>query len=90
MLTGLWIFYDIDADQATIKELIGSGERAYIDPRYNDSSLANAKLVEVIDRCHAYLHEDRPSIFEVVDMLWEALEQVHNKIESETETESES
>jgi hypothetical protein len=87
LLTGLWVFYDTD-DYATVQELIGSGERAYVDPRYKERSLAEAKLVEVIDRCHAYLHEDRPTIFEVVDMLWKALELVYDETENETESES--
>ena len=87
LLTGLWVFYDID-DYAAVQELVASGERAYVDPRYKERSLAEAKLVQVIERCHAYLHEDRPTIFEVVDMLRKALKLVYDEIETETESES--
>ena len=77
LLTGLWVFYDID-NYAAVQELVASGERAYVDPRYKERSLAEAKLVEIIEKCHEYYEIDRLSIFEVVDFLWQALEEVHD------------
>ena len=67
-------FYDEDYDK--VKDRIKKGEKAYIDPRYKERSVAEAKLVEIIDRCHEFKPDDRPSIFEVVEFLRTALNQV--------------
>ena len=74
LLTGLWVFYDTDSDR-TIQKRVKEGEKAYIDPRYKERSLAEAKIAEIIDQCHEYNPDDRPSIFEVVKFLREALEE---------------
>lgn len=44
-----------------------------IDPRYVDRSFAEAKLIEIIERCFAYNPEDRIDINELRDMLVEAI-----------------
>jgi len=72
ILTGLWVFYDEDNDEK-IKQRVKVGEKAYIDPRYKERSLAEAKLVHIIDQCHQFEPEGRPSIFEVVEFLREAI-----------------
>mmetsp|Transcript_9522 Transcript_9522/g.10902 ORF Transcript_9522/g.10902 Transcript_9522/m.10902 type:complete len:553 (+) Transcript_9522:35-1693(+) len=72
ILTGLWVFYDEDNDEK-IKERVKAGEKAYIDPRYKERSLAEAKLVDIIEQCHQFDPEGRPSIFEVVEFLREAI-----------------
>ena len=80
LLTGLMVFHEA-AHYGEVQHRVGLGEKAYIDPRYKERSLAEAKLIEIIDRCHEYYQEDRPSIFEVVDLLSQALEEVHKDID---------
>jgi len=75
LLTGLWVFYDED-DSDKIPERVKAGEKPYIDPRYKKRSLAEAKLAEIIDRCHSYYAQDRPSISEIVKFLRGALKEV--------------
>ena len=82
LLTGLWVFHE-EEDSEEVKARVGFGEKPYIDPRYKERSMSEAKLTEIIDKCHEYYQEDRPSIFEVVDMLWQALEEVHEDIDYE-------
>lgn len=81
ILTGLWVFYD-EPDYGNVKKRVKKGERAYIDPRYKTRSLAEAKLAEIIEKCHAFLPDDRPSIFEVVDFLRDALREVKEEEDS--------
>jgi hypothetical protein len=73
----LWVFYDEDNDEKMQQRLM-NGEKAYIDPRYKERSLAESKLVYIIDLCHEFEPEKRPSIFEVVEFLREAMEEVVN------------
>jgi hypothetical protein len=54
---------------------VKKGETAFIDPRYKTRSLAEGKLVEIIELCYAYEPEERPSIFEVADFLRKALKE---------------
>jgi len=75
LLTGLMVFHEVE-DYGEVQERVGEGEKAYIDPRYKERSLAEAKLIEIIEKCHAYYEQDRPSIFEVVKLLWQAIEEV--------------
>mmetsp|Transcript_695 Transcript_695/g.1606 ORF Transcript_695/g.1606 Transcript_695/m.1606 type:complete len:89 (+) Transcript_695:1748-2014(+) len=82
LLTGLWIFYDED-DEDNVRERIKQGEKPFIDPRYMNQSLAEAKLAEIIDRCFSFRPEDRPSIFDVVRFLSDALKEVMDSMESD-------
>ena len=75
LLTGLWVFYDTDNDEK-MQERAKEGEKAYIDPRYKERSLAEGKLAEIIGRCHSFKPEDRPSIFQVIKFLRDAWEEV--------------
>jgi serine/threonine protein kinase len=74
LLTGLWVFYDTD-DHKTVTKRVKAGKKPYIDPRYKERSLADAKLAEIIDKCHSYYAKDRPSIFEIVIFLRDALKE---------------
>jgi serine/threonine protein kinase len=75
VLTGLWVFYD-EPDNNRVKARIKRGETAYIDPRYKVSSREEAALAEIVEKCHAFNPDDRPSIFEVVAFLRQALKDV--------------
>ena len=77
LLTGLMVFHHV-YDYEEVQHLVAKGVKPYIDPRYKERSLAEAKLVEIIEKCHEYYETDRPSIFEVVDFLWQALEEVND------------
>jgi serine/threonine protein kinase len=84
VLTGLEPFYD-EEDEDNVKTRVKKGEKAYIDPRFKERSLAEAKLVEIIDLCHEYNPEDRPSIFEVVEFLRAAMAEVDEADRKEKE-----
>jgi len=79
ILTGLWVFYDAD-NYANIAQRIQQGETAYINPVYLDPhtspSRAEHHLATIITHCHEYNPQDRPSIFEVVDFLRKAVEEI--------------
>jgi serine/threonine protein kinase len=75
LLTGLSVFYD-ESNVRTVQARVKRGDTAYIDPRYKKKSLAEAKLAEIIARCHHYDPADRPSIFEIVAFLTDALKEV--------------
>jgi hypothetical protein len=49
--------------------------------------VAEARLAEIIDRCHEFKPEDRPSIFEVVEFLQAAMKEdaEMNKAQSRNE-----
>jgi serine/threonine protein kinase len=77
--------------QHCLQEMIKDGKTAVIDPRYKDSSYAEAKLVEIIQLCFAYYPEDRPDIHEIWQLLQEAItgneqwekEEAQRKVEAE-------
>eukprot|EP00536_Pseudo-nitzschia_multiseries_P008451 jgi/Psemu1/257255/estExt_Genewise1Plus.C_2140069 len=77
LLTGLMVFHEAESYEE-VQHRVVEGEKPYIDPRYKERSLAEAKLAEIIVQCHEYYPEDRPSMFELADMLWEALEEVYD------------
>jgi hypothetical protein len=52
------------------------GGKLFLDPRYSKSSLAEAKLVAILEMCQQYDANDRPSIFEVIHLLEKALADV--------------
>jgi serine/threonine protein kinase len=73
LLTGLWVFYD-EPRTAQIQKKIKNGETAFIDPRWKERSVEEAKLVQAIEWCHQYNPDDRPTIFQLVDFLKQAVE----------------
>ena len=48
LLTGLMVFHEL-FDYEEVKYCVGTGDRPYIDPRYKERSLAEEKLVEIIE-----------------------------------------
>ncbi len=75
LLTGLMPYQERGIGWEDAYELGSRGEKVFIDPRYRDKSLAEAKLVEIIERCHELNPDHRPSIFEVVGFLRKALQE---------------
>jgi hypothetical protein len=76
LLTGLNPFYDDAVSLHHVQKRIKDGETAYIDPRYAKRSKAERVLVSVIDKCHEYYPKDRPTIFEVVKELSQAVSEL--------------
>jgi len=74
LLTGRWITWD------DVNERTEYGGKLYIDERYQTRSPAEAKLVEIIDRCKEYYPEDRPSIFDIIQELRQTLNDIHGGI----------
>ena len=72
ILTGLWVFFD-EPHTAGIQRRIKNGETAYIDPRFKERSFQEAKLVEAIEWCHKFNPDDRPTVFELVAFLRQAI-----------------
>ena len=72
LLTGLRPFYQT-LDLSEMQEKTMAGETSPIDDRYRTRSLEEGKLVEIIERCWAFDPDDRPTIFEVVEFLRQAV-----------------
>lgn len=72
LLTGLWVFYDIEDDDMKQKKII-AGDRAYIDERYRNRSFVEDGLIDVMERCWEYEPEERIDIFKVVRLLRDIL-----------------
>lgn len=70
LLTGLWVFYDVDDDGVVQRKVIG-GTRAYIDPRWKKRSYIESKLVEVMEKCWIPDVDKRIDIFGAVRELRE-------------------
>jgi serine/threonine protein kinase len=73
LLTGLEPFWEEGEDWDKVKERVKRGDKAPIDPRYKERSFAESKLVEVIDWCHEFDPQNRPSVFDVVQFLQDAM-----------------
>ena len=56
-----------------LQEEIKVGNHTFIDPRYSTRSPEEAKLTEIIKKCYAYDPEERPSVFQLVAWLREAV-----------------
>jgi hypothetical protein len=74
ILTGLWIFYDIDDDDVAVKKIV-NGTRPFVDPRWKKRSYAESKMVEVMEQCWIHNATERIDIFEVVKQLREIKEE---------------
>jgi len=72
LLTGLWVFYEIEDDEVVKKHLLDE-ERGFVDERYRARSYAEGVLVEVMEKCWSQDPKDRISIFEAVDILKKAV-----------------
>ena len=62
---------------------VKKGDKVFIDPRYRERSLAEAKLVEIIEKCHEFNPKHRASIFEVVEFLRHAVQEVTGVADSD-------
>jgi serine/threonine protein kinase len=82
MLTGLEPFWEEDDDDHydKVKIRVKQGEKAPLDRRFFDPqrNLAESKLAEIIDQCHEFDPEKRPTIFQVVEFLRNAMTEVDN------------
>ena len=78
LLTGLWVYPD-DEDMNVLRNKIGNGNFTNIDPRYKNHSFAEGKLVDIIERIWKFNPSERPSIFDVVHFLREAVD-IDNKM----------
>lgn len=56
-----------------LQKAVKRGEIAYIDPRYLTRSKEEKALAELIEKCFVYEPDDRPTIFEVVSYLRNAV-----------------
>lgn len=83
LLTGLWVYYEADDDK-TVHQLAIDGKLPYVDPRYETSSFAERKLVNIMKRCWTYDPKRRADIFEVVEYLREAVKENRMKQEKRT------
>ena len=75
LLTGLWPFYDT-RDQAEFNLKIVRGDKPYIHPRFKTRSKIEGILVELIERCWEHNPDDRATIFEVIDILTSAVDEL--------------
>jgi len=85
VLTGLQPYYDElyhDRD-SEVDTKIQEGIAPYIDPRYGERSLIESRLVQVMNLCYKQDPLDRPSIFEILQLLQETREQYKEPEETE-------
>lgn len=72
VLTGYYPFFNVESDKK-IQKLVKEGQTAVIDPRFVESSFAESKLIEVIQRCFVYDPDFRADINEIWQMLKDAI-----------------
>lgn len=61
-------FYEAK-DVAVVKSLVQRGETGFIDPRFFNKSIPEARLAEIIQLCWEYNIDARPDIFQLRNML---------------------
>jgi hypothetical protein len=59
------------------------GETAFIDPRYRARSVAERRLIEVMERCFVFEPDARADVFEVVEKLREGLQEALQEEENQ-------
>eukprot|EP00535_Pseudo-nitzschia_heimii_P008804 CAMPEP_0197185296 /NCGR_PEP_ID=MMETSP1423-20130617/11646_1 /TAXON_ID=476441 /ORGANISM="Pseudo-nitzschia heimii, Strain UNC1101" /LENGTH=617 /DNA_ID=CAMNT_0042636321 /DNA_START=147 /DNA_END=1997 /DNA_ORIENTATION=+ len=84
LLTGLWVFYDVDDDETVQKEVI-KGTRAYINPQWRERSYIESELVKLMEKCWIPEPSERIDIFEAVKRLKEIKEENHKRKRDGTE-----
>ena len=72
ILTGLLVYYDYNDDHE-MQDLIKHGKTSYIDERYRTRNFGDAFLTRLIEICWFYRPEDRPTIFDVIELLQQAI-----------------
>lgn len=66
-------FYEMK--EREVKNLVKKGEVPYIDPRYKERSFAEAKLIDIMQRCWTYERRKRIDIFKLVSLLQDAVKE---------------
>lgn len=66
-------FYMLSLEK--LKEAVMHGKTAFIDPRFQKRSFAESKLAEIIPLCWRYDPRQRIDIFQLVDLLRNAVEE---------------
>jgi hypothetical protein len=72
LLTGLWPYYR-QTDGDSIRKTTMKGIQPYLDPRYQNRSLIEERLVEIMNLCHQLDPAARVDMFTVVRHLRETL-----------------
>jgi serine/threonine protein kinase len=72
----------VSNSQAKVQKNVKNGKKPKIDPAYRKHSFSEKKLAELIDWCLEYKPEDRPSMFQIVEFLGEALKMARAKGET--------
>ena len=75
LLTGLWPFYDT-RNQSEFDVKIGRGDKPYIHPKFKTRSKIEGMLVELLGRCWEHNPDNRATIFEIIEILTSALEEL--------------
>jgi hypothetical protein len=72
VLTGSTVFPEAKTT-TEYQERIMNGQKPPIDPRYRQRSFAERTIVDIIERCWIYNPDERIDIFEVVQILRDAV-----------------
>jgi len=73
LLTGLWVYYDNEDDEPRVKRMVQAGQLPYLDVRYRTRSFGEGALVQIMEDCWITDPDERPSIFQIVEMLQMAI-----------------
>jgi hypothetical protein len=65
LLTGLFPYYRTFSHTA-IRKMVADGRKPFVDDRYRTRSMAEGRLVEIMEQCWEFLAADRPPIYEAV------------------------
>ena len=71
VLTGLWVHSGFDESQ--VRKDLMAGIKPFYDKRWAYKSLGEAAILRVIDEGWNFDPEERPTMFEIIDILEEAL-----------------
>ncbi len=69
--------------------MVIEGKKPFIDERYKKRSFAERKLVEFIEMCWEYDSDKRITIFDLITLLREAVQEndkLHKKLQSQPES----
>jgi hypothetical protein len=65
LLTGLFPYYRTFSHTA-IRKMVADGRKPFVDDRYRTRSMAEGRLVEIMEQCWEFYAADRPPIYEAV------------------------
>jgi len=80
ILTGLWPWHEYSpSHEEQTQKLIIAGRKPYINPFYaQNGNLVERRLVSLMNACYKLKPSDRPSIFKVVEYLYETKSMYEN------------